>query len=126
MVKCMSDLDEKIKELMNLDKEELAKRLAILQMQLEGIDTTTRFILNGMYKPVRLMKRDYRPIFGVLVGAIMEPVEFVVYRETADKEWNTNIVTHEKKYSRVKASSLIMWDIIEEQWKEEEKKEDKF
>jgi len=116
----MSDvLDQKINELMQLDKKELAQRLALLELKLESIDPMTKFIIDNLFKPWRLVTRSNQPILGVLLNASFEPTEFILWREEDVKDYSKKEITHEKKYTKIKPGYLISMDVIEYKEKKE-------
>ncbi|MHC1600486.1 MAG: hypothetical protein ACXQS5_06690 [Candidatus Methanospirareceae archaeon] len=112
----MSELfQKKMEELMKLEKEQLAERLAYFETIWEHIDSETKWWLQKIYSFVRGIRRDYQPIFGVLVGLKFEVAEMDIWVETKYRDYTENVDVQERKVVRIKPSSLIQIDFVEEQ-----------
>lgn len=116
-----SSFEEKVKKYMQLDKEELAKRLADLELRLECIDNTTKWFIDNIGKLFRFMKRNYLPELGILVGVTFEPVEFVFWQQKVEYDHQDKKQYLEDKYVRIRPGSIAMMEVIEN--REEVKKE---
>jgi len=106
--------DEIIKELEQLDKEELVRRLAMYEFIFQHIDPMTRYYLMSIGKLCRGVKRNFEPIYGVLYGIKFEVKELEIWVEERIRRWNEKTDLWERKTVTVPWSSLQYFEIIEE------------
>jgi len=108
-----SDYDALVQQYMQLSKEELARRLADLELRLQHIDTNTKWLIDNMFKLFRFFKRNYMPELGILVGVVFEPVEYIFYQQRKEKDYDTNKEYLEDKFIKIKPGSIAMMEVIE-------------
>ena len=106
------ELREKYQKYLQLDKEELAKRLAYLEWRIERTSPELLTIINGIGEWFRGIRRDYLPVEGILLRARLVPDEFEIWAETETRQWGTDVVIHEQKIVKVPAKSLLYYEVI--------------
>ena len=111
----MIDEIELLKQkLSELSKEELVNRLANYEFIMQHINEEARWWMNQIYKLVRGIRRDYRPIFGVLIGVNFEIATIDIWTESRFKDYTEGTKIEERKIIKVKPKDLIQFEIIEE------------
>lgn len=121
-----SVFDEKRKLLENLDKEELINRLVMFEVMWDAIDSGTKYWMQKLYSFVRGIRRDYQPIFGVLVGLEFELKRMDIWTETKYHDYQEDKEIMERKIARISPNSLVQIDFVQERINIEElKKEEK-
>jgi len=109
-------IEAKAQELMKLEKEELARRLATVEILLDQINSDAKQWIFNIFKPFRGLKRDFTPLFGILVGLDLEIKAFHLWVDEKIKKYDTGEVVHEQKHVIVEAKNLIITEAIE--WQE--------
>ena len=111
----MSDIFEmKKQQLMKLSEEERLQRLVYYEVIWDALDSETKWWLQKLYSFFRGIRRDYNPVFGVLVGLKFDVKYLDVWVETKYEEWSEQKKYLEKKTVRISPSSLVQFDFIEE------------
>ena len=101
-------------ELMQLSKEELVERLAQIELALDQMNFEVRYWIQNMFMPVRIVKRNYTPIFGTLIGLVMEPKMYVVYAYEEEVRYDKDTDIAERKIVRIPAGSTVYVETIQE------------
>ena len=119
-------MNKRVQELMQLEKEELAKRVAFYVLALERIPPHIKTLIENMFGVFRGYYRDRTTIEGILLGADLEVKEFLIYRITDAKDYQTGKINHEEALKWIRTGSLMDWDIIKSAYSyyPEEKKEE--
>ena len=105
----------KKRELMQLSKEQLVERLAQYELALDQMNFEVRYWLQNMFSQVRIVKRNYTPIFGTLIGLVMEPKMYVVYAYEEQVRYDKDTDLAERKIVRIPAGSTVYVETIQEQ-----------
>jgi len=108
------EIDARVQELLKLDKEELARRLATLETMVKRLGPEVNYFLRNLMMPVRAIRRDFRPIFGILMGVRFDIAEFEILVDATERDYMSGTKTRELKTVRIKPSSLVSWEIIHE------------
>jgi len=107
-----ADFDEIMKRIQQMEEKEVRERLAKYEIALMQVDPITKSIIDTMFQPYRFILRNFRPIFGVLLAVRFEPSEFLVAREEDIENYTKKTVTHEVKWTTIKASSVVHFEAI--------------
>ena len=105
----------KKRELSQLSKEQLIEKLAQYELALDQMNFEVRYWLQNMFMPVRIVKRNYTPIFGTLIGLVMEPKMYVVYAYEEQVRYDKDTDLAERKIVRIPAGSTVYVETIQEQ-----------
>ena len=105
-------VDEIVEKVNKMSEEEAKERLIKLEIALQSIDPITRSIIETMFEPYRFILRNYRPVFGVLLGVRFEPTEFLIAREEDIENYQKKTVTHEVKWTTIKNGSVVHFEAI--------------
>jgi len=112
MVEVPEDLKPRFEELMKLDKEELALRLAAIEANLEAIDPHTKYLIMNINNLIRVTTRKWMPMLGILYGVEFEPKTLIIWRETKQNPYGTDKVIEERKLLRIPFGSIVSYEII--------------
>jgi len=104
-----------IEEYKKMPIDELAKKAYMYDTIISAVDSQTQYILNGLFKLVRAVQRNYTPIVGVLTRVDFEPVAFYIVREEDIIEnYQTREGWHELKTTRISPKQLVYFEVIEQ------------
>jgi len=106
------EIRAKFEQFIKLDKKELAIELAYLKAALEKVDDYTRYIIENMFMPCRIVLRNYQGRYGILMGAHFMPEEYIILEDVEFKEYIKNVLVHERKTTRIHRSAALMFEII--------------
>ena len=104
----------KVRELSQLSKEQLVERLAQYELALDQMNFEVRYWLQNMFSQVRIVKRNYTPIFGTLIGLVMEPKLYIVYAYEEEVQYDKDHDIAERKIVRIPAGSTVYVETIQE------------
>jgi len=105
----------KKRELSQLSKEQLVEKLAQYELALDQMNFEVRYWIQNMFMPVRIVKRNYTPIFGTLIGLVMEPKLYIVYAYEEQVRYDKDTDLAERKIVRIPAGSTVYVETIQEQ-----------
>jgi len=120
------EINRRKEEYMKLEKEELAKRLAFYDLALERIPPLVRQCIENMFGIFRGYYRDRTCVEGILLGLDLEIKNFLVYRITDSKDYQTGKINHEEAIKWLPRGSLADWEVLKAAYSyyPEEKKEE--
>ena len=81
--------------------------------------------MQKLYSFVRGIRRDYNPIFGVLVGLEFELKKIDIWTETKYHDYQEDKEIMERKIARISPNSLVQIDFVQERINIEELKNEK-
>ena len=109
--------EAKKRELMQLTKEQLAEMLAQYEVALDQFNPEVRFWLQNMFSIVRVVKRNYTPIFGTLIGMRWKPEAYIIYAYEEIPQYDKGEDLAERKIVTIPASMTVYIEAIQEQQK---------
>lgn len=120
----VSEIQQIKKQLMQLDKETLADRLAAYEYIIPKLGGMVRWCVENYYKPIYYRFRIGREGVGLLVGANLVPESFVILAEekVSKYEGGKSFVKHDLRMIHVPVKELSYYDVIlqEGEWEEQE------
>ena len=98
--------------LKNQDKEELALQLAKLMAALDRVDDETRYLITSMFRPFRVIQRNYTGRMGLL-WKLQFKVEAIYLLEDAEwEEYSKGTIIREKRVAKFTTSYIMGYEEI--------------
>lgn len=105
--------EDPIEEYKKLPLDELARKAYLYDTIMSSVDSQTQYILDGLFKLVRAVQRNYTPIVGVLTRVEFEPIAFYIVREEDIIEnYQTGEGWRELKTTRISPKQLVYFEVI--------------
>jgi len=107
--------------LKNQDKEFLALQLAKLMAALDRVDEETRYLIMCIFRPFRIVQRNYTGREGLLWRIKFSPEDIYILEEAEWKDYGKNKIIKERRVSKHQVKYILGYEEI--LWKEEREEE---
>jgi len=108
------EIKSKYEQFLKWRKEDLALELAYLKAALERVDDMTRYLIENMFMPFRIVLRNYTNQDGLLMGVRFEPAQIELLQDVTFKEYAERQIVHERRVARFDKSSMFAFMVIRE------------
>jgi hypothetical protein len=110
------ELQQIYQSLLKKSHEELAMEYANLLYVLDHAVPDLKEWILGIGRRIRLVKRDWNSIEGVLIGFEADIISLKLDVTELIKQWDKPVDKMEKKIVQIPSGSVTMWEWIEAEW----------
>ena len=111
-------------KLMQLDKEQLAERLAVYELVIPKLGPMVQWCIQNFYRPIYFRFRLGRENVGLLVGATLVPetLVFLAEERISKYEGGKSYVKYDTRLIHAPVKELSFYDVVLEEgdWEEQE------
>ena len=98
--------------LMQLEKEELADRLAFYEYVIPKLGPFVQWCINNFYRPVIAHWRMGRQAVGLLVGAVLVPEQLILLADEEIRDYTRKKIKYERRLVTVPVKELSYYDVV--------------
>jgi len=117
------EIDDLKKKLEPLSKEELVELCAMILWRLKKLSPNVEFLMNHLYMPFKVIRRDMMEINGVLTQVNFDVAELVLLVEETRQDYMSNKEIYEKKFLVLRPKDLLYYGPVLEHQEREAKEQ---